>query len=117
MRAFKEYHFWVYILFDERAKATYIGMTNNINRRMLEHKREAIEGFTKEKHIHKLAYYEHHKYVNDAIAREKALKKWNRAWKYRLIETMNPGWKDLAEGIDWQLDPDKLVKEFLEKLR
>lgn len=112
----RDYHFWVYILFDERAKATYIGMTNDLDRRMLEHKRGTMEGFTKEKHIHKLAYYEHFQYVDKAIAREKALKKWNRAWKYRLIETMNPEWNDLAEGLDWELDPDELVRVFLEKL-
>jgi len=116
MREFKEYHFWVYILFNERAKATYIGMTNDLERRILEHKREAVEGHTKEKQIRKLAYYEHFKYVDKAIAREKALKKWNKAWKYRLIETMNPGWKDLVEGVDWKLDPEKLVQEFLERL-
>lgn len=90
MKLFKEYHFWVYILFDERAKGTYIGYTNDLERRMIEHKMGLVSGFTKEKHINKLAYFEHYKYVNDAIAREKALKKWNSAWKYRLIETMNP---------------------------
>ena len=116
MREFKEYNFWVYILFNERAKATYIGMTNCLERRILEHKRESVSGFSKEKHLHKLAYYEHFKYVDDAIAREKALKKWNRAWKYRLIETVNPEWKDLAENINWQIDPNKLVQEFLNKL-
>jgi putative endonuclease len=83
---------------------------------MLEHKRESVPGFTQEKHIHKLAYYEHYQYVDKAIAREKALKKWNHAWKYRLIETMNPDWEDLAAEVDWQLDPDKLVREFLAKL-
>jgi len=116
MKQFKEYHFWIYILFDEKAKATYIGMTNCLERRMLEHKREAVEGFSKDKHIHKLAYYEHYQYVNDAIAREKALKKWNRAWKYRLIETMNPEWNDLAGGVDWAMNPDKLIEAFLKKL-
>jgi len=116
MQHFKEYNFWVYILFNERAKATYIGMTSCLERRILEHKRESIDGYTKEKHIHKLAYYEHFKYVDKAIAREKALKKWNRAWKYRLIETTNPNWDDLAAGIDWKLNPDELVKVFLEKL-
>jgi putative endonuclease len=100
MKHFKEFNFWVYILFDERAKATYIGMTNDLKRRMIEHKMGLLPGFTKEKNIHKLGYFEYYKYVDQAIAREKALKKWNRAWKYRLIETMNPDWRDLAEDID-----------------
>ncbi|MDR1361530.1 MAG: GIY-YIG nuclease family protein [Rickettsiales bacterium] len=96
----KEYHFWVYILFDRKGGGTYIGITNDLTRRMLEHKNGTVEGFTKEKNIHKLGYYEYYKYINNAIAREKMLKKWNRAWKYRLIETMNPEWKDLAEELD-----------------
>ena len=100
MKQFKEFEFYVYILFNERAKATYIGMTNDLERRMIEHKMGLLPGFTKDKNIHKLGYFEKYKYVADAIAREKALKKWNRAWKYRLIETMNPEWNDLAEGID-----------------
>ena len=94
------YNFWVYILFDERAKATYIGVTNDLERRMLEHKNNLLKGFSSEKHIHKLGYYEWYKYIDNAIAREKALKKWKRAWKYRLIETMNPDWKDLAKELD-----------------
>ncbi|MDR1338368.1 MAG: GIY-YIG nuclease family protein [Rickettsiales bacterium] len=100
MREFKEHHFWVYILFNERAKATYVGVTNDIERRMIEHKMGLVDGFTKEKDITKLGYFEHYKYVNDAIAREKTLKDWKRAWKYRLIETMNPCWKDLADSLD-----------------
>jgi putative endonuclease len=100
MKHFKEFNFWVYILFDERAKATYIGMTNDLERRIIEHKMRLLPGFTKEKNIHKLGYLEHYKYVDQPIAREKALKKWNRAWKYSLIETMNPEWKDLADGVD-----------------
>lgn len=96
----KEYHFWVYILFNERAKATYIGVTNNLERRMIEHKMGLIRGYTKTHKIDKLAYFEHYKYIDDAIKREKILKKWNRAWKYRLIETMNPNWNDLAVGLD-----------------
>lgn len=99
-REFKEYNFWVYIMFNERAKATYIGMTNNLERRVIEHKMGLVLGNSKDKCTNKLAYYEHHKYVNNAIAREKALKEWNRVWKFRLIETMNPDWKDLAASVD-----------------
>ncbi|MCL2748457.1 MAG: GIY-YIG nuclease family protein [Alphaproteobacteria bacterium] len=96
----REYNFWVYILFNERAKATYIGITNDLERRMLEHKNGLIKGFTKEKNIHKLGYFEYYKYIDKALWREKNLKDWHRAWKYRLIETMNPDWKDLAEELD-----------------
>ncbi|MDR3208240.1 MAG: GIY-YIG nuclease family protein [Rickettsiales bacterium] len=96
----ENFNFWVYILFNERAKATYIGMTNNLERRMIEHKMGLLDGFTKEKSIKKLGYYEFHQYVEDAIKREKQLKKWNRAWKYRLIETKNPEWNDLAACLE-----------------
>ena len=97
--AMRDYNFWVYILFDTRAQATYIGVTNNLERRVIEHKAGLIPGYTKEHNIHNLAYFEHYKDINEAIAREKALKKWKRAWKYRLIETMNPDWVDLAESL------------------
>ena len=106
----RDYNFYVYILFDERAKATYIGVTNDLERRIYEHKLELIDGFTKRKHIHKLAYYEYYTDINTAIAREKALKNWKRAWKYRLIETMNPNWVDLAAYIDEQIAREKNKK-------
>ena len=94
------HNYWVYILFDKPASATYIGVTNDLKRRVFEHKMELIPGFTKDKHIHNLGYFEEYKYIDNAIAREKALKKWKRAWKYKLIETMNPDWRDLASDID-----------------
>ena len=100
----KDYNFWVYILFDEHAKATYIGVTNNLERRMYEHKMGLDDGYTKEKNIHKLGYFEHYKYIDNAIAREKQLKKWRRAWKYRLIETMNPEWGDLADDLERNIE-------------
>ena len=100
----KDYHFWVYILFDERAKGTYIGMTNNLESRMYEHKMGLDDGYTKEHNIHKLGYFEYYKYVNNAIARKKQLKKWKRAWKYRLIETMNPNWIDLADDLEKNIE-------------
>ena len=96
----KEYNFWVYILFDERAQGTYIGVTNDLQRRMYEHKMGRVDGFTKDKNIHKLGYFECYKYIDKAVAREKQLKKWKRAWKYRLIETMNPNWIDLADSLE-----------------
>jgi putative endonuclease len=106
----RDYNFYVYILFDEPAHATYIGVTNDLERRIYEHKLELIDGFTKRKHIHKLAYYEYYTDINTAIAREKALKNWKCAWKYRLIETMNPDWVYLAAYIDEQIAQEKNKK-------
>ncbi len=102
--------FWVYILFDERAKATYIGVTNNLRRRVFEHKTGLVPGYTKQHGIDRLGYYEEYQYIDNAIAREKALKKWKRAWKYRLIESMNPTWRDLAADIDEYIDSLKEQK-------
>ena len=96
----KEYNFFVYILFDSRAKGTYIGVTNDLERRMYEHKMGLDNGFTKIHNIHKLGYFERYSHIENAIAREKQLKKWKRAWKYRLIETMNPDWADLASDLE-----------------
>ncbi len=95
-----EYKYWVYILFDKRAHKTYIGVTNNLSRRVFEHKLGLIDGYSKDYNLTKLAYYEEFKYINNAIAREKLLKKWHRAWKHRLIETINPNWDDLAQNVN-----------------
>ena len=74
----------------------YIGITNDLKRRVYEHKSNSIEGFTKKYHVHKLVYYEITTDVNSAIAREKQLKKWKRAKKNALVETLNPKWKELT---------------------
>lgn len=77
----------------------YIGMTNDLERRMFEHKHKLVEGFTKKYMLDKLVYFEHFQYVNDAIKREKQLKSWRRQWKIDLIEEENKDWNDLA--YDW----------------
>ncbi len=77
----------------------YIGVTNDLIRRMDEHKNKRVKGFTEKYEINKLVYMELYNDVKDAIHREKCLKKWNRAWKIRLIEETNAGWKDLSEGL------------------
>ncbi|MBS7261059.1 MAG: GIY-YIG nuclease family protein [Treponema sp.] len=74
----------------------YIGMTNDLTRRISEHKSGLIEGFTKKYHVHKLVYFESTEDVNNAIKREKQLKGWTRAKKNALVETVNPEWKDLS---------------------
>jgi len=87
--------YFVYILASKRNGTLYIGLTNDLLRRIYEDKNDLIEGFTKKYGIHLLVYYEVYGNINDAIAREKHMKKWNRQWKINLIEKSNPDWEDL----------------------
>ena len=89
--------YFVYILTNWNNKVMYIGVTNNLQRRLYEHKNALVEGFTKEYNVHKLVYYEVTTDVEAAIAREKQLKGWRREKKNALVESMNPTWKDLSE--------------------
>ena len=77
----------------------YIGVTNNLERRVYEHKNNIIKGFTSKYSVNQLVYYEETNDIHAAIQREKQLKKWNRKWKLALIERVNPDWNDLAK--DW----------------
>jgi len=77
----------------------YVGMTNNLQRRIYEHKHGLVEGFTKKYNVHKLVYYEEVSDVNVAIEREKQIKKWNREWKVNLIKSKNPVWRDLSASF------------------
>ena len=92
-------HFYVYILASQRNGTLYIGMTSDLVRRVWEHKQKVVDGFTAIYGVDKLVYYEVHDTAEGAIVREKRLKKWNRAWKLRVIEEMNPSWRDLYEDI------------------
>ncbi|NHZ87083.1 MAG: GIY-YIG nuclease family protein [Planctomycetia bacterium] len=92
-----EKSYYVYILASKRNGTLYTGVTNNLERRVYEHKNKLVKGFTKKYNVHKLVYYEETNEVNAALLYEKRIKKWNRAWKIRLIEKDNPEWKDLAE--------------------
>jgi len=83
----------------QRNGTLYIGVTNDIVRRVYEHKSDLIKGFTEKYKIHHLVYVEELEEVSAAITREKQLKKWKRSWKFRLIEEMNPEWNDLYEGF------------------
>jgi len=87
--------YYVYILANKRNGTLYTGITNDLKRRILEHKNNIIEGFTKKYKVHALVYYEETNNINAAIEREKRLKKWNRKWKIDLIEKENLNWDDL----------------------
>ena len=87
--------YYIYILASKKQGTLYIGVTSDLVKRIYEHKDDLVEGFTKQYAVHDLVYYEITESVESAIAREKQLKKWNRAWKIRLIEKNNPEWRDL----------------------
>jgi putative endonuclease len=89
----------VYILASQRNGTLYVGVTSDLVKRIWEHKGHFVDGFTKEYGVDQLVWYEQHVSMASAILREKQLKKWNRAWKLRLIEEINPEWKDLYEDI------------------
>ncbi len=89
-------YYYVYILASKRDGTLYTGVTNDLLRRVCEHKNSLIDGFTKKYNIKMLVYYEQTTNIGSAIAREKCIKKWNRLWKRRLIEKENPEWKDLS---------------------
>ncbi len=88
--------YYVYMLASKRNGTLYIGVTNDLARRIEEHKQGTVEGFTKKYHVHMLVWYEETDDVTSAIAREKQMKEWQRAWKIKLIEEENPEWDDLA---------------------
>lgn len=91
--------YYVYILSSGRNGTLCVGVTSNLVKRVYEHKNNSIEGFTKKYQVHNLVFFEVHKNVNEAMLKEKRLKKWNRKWKIELIEKDNPYWKDLYPDI------------------
>lgn len=90
-------NYYVYILTNWNGKVMYIGVTNNLERRIMEHRSGQIKGFTQKYKIARLVYYEHYNDIEIAILREKEIKKWRRGKKNALVETMNPQWNDLYE--------------------
>ena len=97
MQQFRQY--FIYILANKKNGTLYMGVTNSIERRIEEHKIKLNpECFTAKYNVSVLVYYETFQYIDDAIQREKQLKKWNRQWKINLIEEENKEWKDLSEG-------------------
>ena len=91
--------FYVYIMATGRNGTFYTGFTSDLVKRVWEHKNAETQGFTKKYEVTNLVYYEIFDNAESAILREKRLKKWNRTWKMRVIENMNPEWKDLYDDI------------------
>jgi putative endonuclease len=89
----------VYILASRRNGTLYLGVTSNLMNRVWQHKNDLADGFTKRYLVHLLVWYELHPTMQSAIAREKTIKEWKRAWKIELIEKTNPQWQDLYEGL------------------
>lgn len=90
-----DHHYYVYILTREKNSVFYTGVTNNLIKRVYEHKAGVIKGFTHQYNVKTLVYYESYEDVHSAISREKVIKKWKRKYKISAIEKMNPSWNDL----------------------
>ena len=90
---------FVYIMTNKPDGTLCIGVTSNLVKRVYEHRNGLVDGFTKKYNCKRLVYFEMHETMSSAIAREKAMKKWNRSWKLRQINEMNPAWRDLWEDI------------------
>jgi len=89
--------YYVYMITNWRNKVLYTGVTNNLERRIYEHKNKIIKGFTSKYNVNKLVYFDYTNDINSAIAREKQIKGWTRKKKNKLVEKMNPEWKDLSK--------------------
>jgi putative endonuclease len=89
----------VYILASKRNGTLYVGVTSDLGKRVWEHKKGHVPGFTREHKVHHLVYYEVHATMYNAIVREKRIKEWKRAWKLRLIEDFNSEWRDLSDSL------------------
>ena len=99
--------YFVYILTNFSNTTLYIGVTNNLERRLYEHVNEMVVGFSKRYHCHKLIYFEYTSSVESALEREKQLKRWSRAKKEALIKTMNPGLEDLSTTLEMTGEMEK----------
>jgi len=91
--------YYVYLLASRPQGTLYIGVTNDLIRRVHEHKTGTVPGFTKKYSIHRLVYFETHDSIEAAIVREKQMKEWKRDWKIKLLEKENPRWEDLYPGV------------------
>jgi putative endonuclease len=89
--------YYVYILANRRYGVLYVGVTNDLLRRMIQHRAKIVPGFTREYGVIRLVYFEEYASITEARARERSLKRWRRAWKLALVDQMNPEWRDLTE--------------------
>jgi putative endonuclease len=97
----KRFHnYYVYLLTNKHNTVLYTGVTNDLERRIYEHKHRIFEGFTKQYNLTKVVYYEYFEHIEQAIARDKEIKGWKRSRKNTLVESMNPDWNDLSE--EWE---------------
>ena len=92
--------FFVYILASKRNGTLYIGVTNNLVRRISEHRAKLVPGFTRKYGVDLLVYIEAFDSILEARAREHSMKRWRRAWKIELIEKLNPDWRDLTDQLN-----------------
>ncbi len=95
----RDYNYYVYIITTQNNKVMYVGVTNDLARRIYEHKNKLVDGFTKKYNVSKLVYYEQTTDVYSAIEREKQIKGWRRDKKNELVDTVNPDWKDLSNEL------------------
>jgi len=105
---------YIYFLANQHNNVLYVGVTNNLTRRVSEHKAKINKGFTHKYNCDKLVYFEKIASIEEAIHREKQLKNWKREWKNELINSMNPTWEDLSEEIGVDEESIKAVKEHYE---
>ncbi|MDY0779235.1 GIY-YIG nuclease family protein [Tenacibaculum sp. IB213877] len=98
-KVYKTNHqYYVYIITNKKDGVLYIGITNNLERRIFEHKNKLVKGFSSKYNLDKLIYFETHQLVDEAIKREKNMKKWKREWKINFILEENPDWNDLSKN-------------------
>jgi putative endonuclease len=91
--------YFVYILANRPRGVLYVGVTSNLPQRLWQHGSKAVSGFTKRYGVVRLVYYEEHASILEARQRERAIKRWRRAWKFQLIESVNPAWRDLGPEL------------------
>jgi putative endonuclease len=91
--------YWVYLLTNKPRSTLYVGVTNNLVRRVFEHREGLVKGFTTRYGLTMLVYFERHDSPSAAIQREKNIKHWSRLWKFQLVESLNPKWRDLYNDI------------------